>query len=85
MLTRHDIDALSDEDVKALEVADKIVERAVQGHPPLRLWSADQELQFIRAYRLMRRAAEASAEFIADHHARQLDAMSLAKPERADE
>lgn len=82
MITIEDMDALSDEDAKALEVADKIVERAMQGHPPLRLWSADQELQFIRAYRLMRRAAEAGAAFIADHQERQLDAMSLGQPRK---
>ena len=84
MITQDDIFEFSEEEKKAVQVAGLIVDRAKSGHPPLRLWSADQEMQFIRAYMTMLTVAETALAIIADYKQRQIDAMSLGEPPRKD-
>lgn len=72
MISRDDIDAFADD----LDAADEIVKRAERGVDPLRLFSVSEIMPFIRAYVLMRNAAQDAASFMADLKAREMQGMS---------
>lgn len=60
-----------------LIVADRIVERAQAGVTPLRLFTAGEEMAFIRAYVAMRHMAQIGADFMAAARAASAQSMSI--------
>ena len=82
MITQNDIDAFSEADTECLRVADEIVDKAVKGTAQFRLFKGGQELQFVRAYVLMRDIAEQATALVKDAQQRGLESMSLGDPRR---
>ena len=60
-----------------LIVADRIVDRAQAGVTPLRLFTAGEEMAFIRAYVAMRHIAQIGADFMAASRAASAQSMSI--------
>ena len=82
MITQDDIDAFTASDRECLRVADEIVGRATTGTTKFRLFRGGQEMQFVRAYVLMRDIAEQAAAIAVDAQKRGLESMSLGDPRR---
>lgn len=71
MISGDDIEAFSDD----LATADTIVDRAKTGTTPFRHIRANEELPLIRAYVLMKDAAETAAKALLEHQQSVLDSM----------
>lgn len=72
---------IPDQVAQDLEVADRIVERAMRGVPEGRHINADEILPLIRSYYVMRERLAEAAAHLSNQYQRDLDGMSLHESE----